>query len=191
MVKIRFPGAPIRARVILDIARENGYRNGVELGVFRGDTFRCLVKNGLFMAGVDTWRPAPEQEGRHKDGGRSYVEHDLEGFYVGLREWLGIEGTQWGSIKKAKYPAQLMRMTTTEAASTIPDNRFDFVFIDADHTYEGVKADIENWKPKVRPGGMVIGHDYNPRDFPGVVKAVNEIFPEFSLYDDRVWAARV
>jgi predicted alpha/beta hydrolase family esterase len=50
----------------------------------------------------------------------------------------------------------------------------DFVFIDADHKYESVKADIAAWLPKVRPGGHIAGHDYHS-DWPGVQKAVDEV----------------
>jgi predicted O-methyltransferase YrrM len=53
---------------------------------------------------------------------------------------------------------------------------FDFVFIDADHSYPSVKADILAWVPKVCRGGILAGHDYDPA-WPGVVQAVDEIFP--------------
>lgn len=46
------------------------------------------------------------------------------------------------------------------------------VFIDADHTYEACKEDIEAWWPHVAPGGVLIGHDYH--SFPGVKKAADE-----------------
>ncbi len=35
----------------------------------------------------------------------------------------------------------------------------DFLFIDGDHRYEGVKADFENFRPLVRPGGLMAFHD--------------------------------
>jgi hypothetical protein len=44
------------------------------------------------------------------------------------------------------------------------DNSLDFVYIDANHTYEGVKEDIKYWYPKVKPGGLLLGHDYLPND---------------------------
>ena len=45
---------------------------------------------------------------------------------------------------------------------------FDFVFIDGDHRYESVRRDIQAWLPKVRPGGIMGGHDceYHFLDIP-------------------------
>jgi hypothetical protein len=68
------------------------------------------------------------------------------------------------------------RMTSLEAAATYTDNTLDFVFIDASHGYENVKADILAWLPKVKLGGVLAGDDYSS-NWPGVVQAVNEIFP--------------
>lgn len=53
---------------------------------------------------------------------------------------------------------------------------FDFIFIDADHSYEGVRGDIQRWWPKLKPGGVMAWHDYGHNDFQGVEKAVDEIF---------------
>jgi hypothetical protein len=55
------------------------------------------------------------------------------------------------------------------------DCSLDFVFIDADHEYDGVKKDIENWFEKVKKNGIIAGHDY-VETFPGVIKAVDEFF---------------
>jgi hypothetical protein len=79
-------------------------------------------------------------------------------------------------------PYQAYRMTTNEAVGFFKDESLDAVFIDADHSYEAVKMDIENWMPKVRKGGILAGHDYNSA-WPGVIKAVNEIFPEAQKID--------
>jgi len=54
--------------------------------------------------------------------------------------------------------------------------QFDLVFLDAMHTYEDVKADIDRWWPRVRNGGMMAFHDYRHDHFPGVEKAVDEKF---------------
>lgn len=53
---------------------------------------------------------------------------------------------------------------------------FDMIFLDAMHTYEDVKADIERWWPKLRPRGIFAFHDYGHDHFPGVKQAVDERF---------------
>lgn len=53
----------------------------------------------------------------------------------------------------------------------------DMLFIDARHDYNSVRADIKNWSPLVRPGGIISGHDYH-ESWPGVIKAVNGAFGE-------------
>jgi len=50
----------------------------------------------------------------------------------------------------------------------------DYVFIDADHSYESVLDDMNLWYPLVRRGGLFCGHDFGKPDKPGVSKAVDE-----------------
>jgi predicted O-methyltransferase YrrM len=50
----------------------------------------------------------------------------------------------------------------------------DFIFIDGDHSYEGVLSDIELYLPKLKPGGCVAFHDYVGSSFHGLQQAVNE-----------------
>jgi glycosyltransferase involved in cell wall biosynthesis len=54
----------------------------------------------------------------------------------------------------------------------------DFCFIDGDHAYESVRADLNAWWPKIRPGGTMAGHDYQqPAPWlAGVTLAVDEFF---------------
>lgn len=58
----------------------------------------------------------------------------------------------------------------------------DFVFIDADHSFESVVADIKAWRPKVRNSGYMAFHDYHPVSFHGVWSAVNEGMRDCSLF---------
>ena len=65
-------------------------------------------------------------------------------------------------------------MHSVEAAKLVPDHSLDLVFIDGDHAYEPVRADLAAWWPKLETRYSVIcGHDYCD-EYPGVKKAVDE-----------------
>ena len=49
-----------------------------------------------------------------------------------------------------------------------------FVYLDAGHDYEDIRADIAAWWPLVEPGGILAGHDYDAKLHPGVKRAVDE-----------------
>lgn len=78
---------------------------------------------------------------------------------------------------------------SVEAATQFEDNSIDFVYIDAGHNYEAVKSDIQTWLPKVKHGSYIAGDDYNAR-WPGLIKAVREVFPDHEVIEDR-WIAKV
>lgn len=67
----------------------------------------------------------------------------------------------------------ILRAKSLDAVKKFEDGSLDWVYLDAIHEYETVKADIEAWFPKVKMGGVFSGHDYTACK-PGVVKAVNE-----------------
>lgn len=81
-----------------------------------------------------------------------------------------------------KENVKIVKMKSDKASLLYPDEYFDWVYLDADHSYEAVINDIKNWLPKVKKGGILSGHDFNPSsDHPyykefGVDKAVVELF---------------
>jgi cephalosporin hydroxylase len=75
---------------------------------------------------------------------------------------------------------RIMAMPSVEAAERFPDGSLGFVWLDAQHDYDGVCADIRAWRPKVRRGGVLAGHDYADHQ-PGVVRAVDELIPTFAV----------
>lgn len=85
----------------------------------------------------------------------------------------------------------LVDKPSVEAFLTIRDERpFDSVFIDACHHYAECKADIEMWSTMVKPGGLICGHDYWPKDS-GVMDAVNETGPFSVAPNTRIWWRRI
>jgi hypothetical protein len=82
----------------------------------------------------------------------------------------------------AGKPIMTWRMSTHQAASCVEDGALDFVFIDANHDYEAVAQDLDDWAPKV--SDMLAGHDWTE---PGVSRAVNERFTDVVLGPDQCW----
>ena len=100
----------------------------------------------------------------------------------------------------------IVKSDSAAYASNVPDKSVDFLFIDADHTYKGIRADIDAWLPKMKNGSTISGHDYDSDTFDqkyihedekddihhGVIKAVNETFKDVKCFPtSSVWVAEV
>lgn len=77
------------------------------------------------------------------------------------------------NIKPVADFVRPLRTSSVEAAKTFDDGTLDLVLLDAGHTYEDVKADLEAWLPKLKAGGVLAGDDWN---WTGVHSAVLERF---------------
>lgn len=80
--------------------------------------------------------------------------------------------------------------SSVEVSKTIEDESLDWIYIDADHSKEAVKADYEAWFPKVRKGGIISGHDYGVNDCIGVKEFLDESGLKFELTTDDFWQGR-
>lgn len=158
-----------RAEVLVDLIQRHGWTRGAELGVEAGKTFLYLLRNvpTLSLVGVDKWRGSAK--GRDRAHLFNLLRHE---------------------VAKRKGRAQLIREFTVDAARLVPPRSLDFVFIDADHSEDAVRADIRNWAPCVRPGGWITGHDY---DLPGVAAALATEAPTARRYSkgSQVWGVPV
>jgi predicted O-methyltransferase YrrM len=82
-------------------------------------------------------------------------------------------------FKRGTQKLHLLRMDSHAASSEeslkkiLGENKMDFLFIDGDHTYEGVKKDYEMYSPLVRGGGLIAFHDIIPCE--GVSRLWDEI----------------
>ena len=129
----------------------------VEVGVFKGQSLAYLVveaiNNGKEVRayGVDRFTVFKASGRTHDDFYR-----DAAGHLASL--------TDEGHV-------HLIRKASVEAAPMFGTRAADFVFLDADHDYDSVKADLEAWEPVCR--GLIAGHDYNQG---GVMRAVRDHF---------------
>jgi hypothetical protein len=130
----------------------------------------CGVAEGLFSKQimgwgveklylVDMWKRI---EGQHGDGDFPQEWHDNN-----LQQ---VRDTMSG-YSSDKYV--ILQGDSSQMAIQVPDNSLSLVYIDADHSYEGVKRDLNAWLSKVVVGGIIAGHDYLNPGY-GANRAVNE-----------------
>lgn len=117
-----------------------------ELGVCRGINFREMIKHTPKLAvAVDSWR----SDGIISRNDVAFSQQELDEQYRTFKN------------EMADKPfVNIYREYTFDAAGHFADNFFDFVYIDADHTYDACLQDIEDWYPKVKKGRFLIGDDY-------------------------------
>jgi hypothetical protein len=94
-------------------------------------------------------------------------------------------------LAKFNESMELLEVPFHESNEYIPDNSLDFCYIDGNHTYEFVKADILLAIKKIKAGGYLAGHDYYPNAF-GVKAAVDELIgmkfsKDLTFYKDSSW----
>lgn len=156
------------------IHRHPEWTVGAEVGIAQGRTSLAILKGvpHLRLIGVDPFRYI-------EDSGKSGLYKDFD----------FAHNEACVDAVVAEYPERyrVMKMTSLEAAAQLADDSLDFVFIDANHMHAECCQDIMAWRPKVRPGGWVAGHDYSAA-WPGVIRAVDEILGPPMLFDNAVWA---
>ena len=76
-----------------------------------------------------------------------------------------------------RYPDVSMITGNSHETDTLDGEKVDFLFIDGDHTYEGVKQDYEDYKHFVNPGGWIAFHDVNDTDH----------HREINVYVGKLW----
>lgn len=178
--------AQVRAAEVLSRLGE-GSVMGAEIGVFAGDMSAALMdRKDLFLFMVDSW-----------EGSGAAYTGDSGDFHAGLTQAQQDAYRAKAEKRTPEGRRKVLAMRSAEAAKLITDYLLDFVFIDADHSYEGAKADIRAWRKKVKPGGLLCGHDYENTDFPkfGVTQAVKEFSEEtgmsFEVGQNFTWFMRV
>lgn len=153
---------------LVDMFKELGFKVGVEVGTDRGGYARdiCSRYPELKLYTMDPYQPY--NEGSEVKDINKMIEIESE-----ARETL------------LKYPncVFLAGTTSMQTVKRFQDDSIDFVFIDGNHEYEHVYEDIVEWTKKVKPGGIVAGHDYveNESRKYGVIEAVNKYVEENNI----------
>ena len=136
---------------IANIGRDNlaelffelGYRIGVEIGTERGLYAEVLCKANpkLKLYCIDPWSSYP--------GYREYVpQKKLDACYDEAKTRLSA------------FNCELVKALSQDALNDFLDESLDFVYIDGNHEFTYITQDLYSWSKKVKPGGIIAGHDY-------------------------------
>lgn len=143
---------------ILDLLNIHRPRRCVELGSWRGASALAITLTirawGGTLTCVDTWMGAVAYGG---------TQLGIPAMLLECATNL-VAGGVSSSIR-------LVPSLTTTAAAAWTDGPVDFLYVDADHSYESTYADLQAWWPHVRVGGLVAGDDYDNVMYPGVKQA--------------------
>jgi hypothetical protein len=122
--------------------KEQGYKVGAEIGVFRGEYTEVLAKSGLKIYGIDPWL-------MYRDYGNSRGQSWMDDQY------------QTTKARLAPYPnVTLLKETSMQAAERFEEESLDFVYIDGNHQFRYIADDLHEWTLRVKRGGVIAGHDY-------------------------------
>jgi predicted O-methyltransferase YrrM len=147
----KFNATPSRAPITLPICREGlaalfaelNFNRGAEIGVERGifSATLCKANPNLHLSCIDAWRAY-----------RDYKDHTnqskLDRFHAET------------VTRLAPYDCEIIRDWSLEAVKKFEDGSLDWVYVDGNHNFQNVTNDIIEWSKKVRPGGIIAGHDY-------------------------------
>ena len=155
---------------------------GLELGVFRAESFLTILQNCpnvKKLYGVDNWEPYTDWMNPEGDGPlNSTSPAQME-----THEWIAKHHIKWSG---EQHRSELWKGNTDTLHEDCDDETFDFIFFDAWLNYEQVKRELNDWYPKIKKGGLIIGHDYNAEPVNvGVAefRDINDINSHMATYD--------
>ena len=139
----------------------------VEVGAWFGKSTNYLAqqiresKKNIKFTTVDTWKGTDDED----------IHQNIVGAFNGDIFYEFVDNTilsdNYGGI-------DMIKDTSRNAANNFSNNSIDYIMLDAGHSYDALKDDLEVWYNKVKPGGIVSGDDYGV--FYGVTQAADEFF---------------
>jgi predicted O-methyltransferase YrrM len=151
-------------------------RTILEVGCWQGRSTLALADNtvGRVFA-VDHWCGTPDDPHLAEVAALG----GPEGLYAAFVARMGSR-IQEGRVV-------IVRLAADVAAATFGPASMDLVFLDGDHRVDGVRENLAAYRPLVKPGGILCGHDYHIREHWGVTEAVDAVFPQVQRHRSIWW----
>lgn len=150
-------------------------REGVcaEIGVWTGEYSHAILRQNnpkkLYL--IDIWDVPVIRAENYKNYYKNYstTEQFLTEYEKVKERFLSFNNVE------------LVRSDSATAAEMFQDSYFDWVYIDADHSYNCVLKDLRAYYPKIKKDGYICGHDWDAPDDPGVNAAVIDFVEETGI----------
>lgn len=152
----------INRKIMAETLAELNFNLGVEVGVAKGDhaEILCKANPNLKLFGVDAWQ--------HYPGYLDYMSERLNWFHK-------------EAIKKLElYNCELIQKFSMDAVNDFEDDSLDFVYIDGAHDFKNVALDICEWIKKVKPNGILYGHDFKRSTNPRLKQHVQDVVSAYA-----------
>lgn len=133
---------------------------GAEVGVLKGENIATLLDSCEKISkifGIDVYEC-------HTDYDVMRTQEDMEKYERVAEQNLASYSDRY----------ELIKADSVEGAKRLESNSLDFVLIDADHSVEGIRRDLEAYYPLVKSGGYVFIHDCNARSVMDGIKKYRE-----------------
>jgi len=142
---------------IIFLKEQSKGKRCLELGSYQGKSSVCMAEGAIHLTCVDTF----SADGSGQNQMDKFTTWDI--FTENTKGFKNI------------YP---IIGKTQETVPFLPDDFYDFIFIDASHSYLDVLLDIEACWPKLKIGGIMALHDYGWNGYKdgGPKKAFDQIF---------------
>jgi len=139
-----------KRRIWRPFMEKYGCQRICELGVYDGDNFELMIAHNPEVAiAVDSWIDDHMTWGTFSRNDVGHTQEELDSQYSKFKYKVAD-----------KTFVKIFRGYTFDAVKNFPEEYFDLIYIDADHSFEGCIRDIKDWYPKVKKGGFLTGDDF-------------------------------
>ena len=132
-----------------------------EIGVWKGEFSRLILANTkpekLHL--IDPWQFCAEYPGRYYGGAVAKSQGDMDKIFAAVRAEFA-----------ANDCVEIHREPSVACLAKFDDGYFDWVYVDGNHSFEYVVADLESAYLKVRDGGYIAGDEFGWRDRSGAAE---------------------
>lgn len=139
---------------ISHITKYYNYQNYTEIGIQRGNFLNFILKNTNlnYVYGVDSFQPC--------NGNQCGWSHSHNIIIDGIKAQNKNKEICLNKLSSFKDRFHFINLNSIAYGTSIKDESLDMVFIDGDHSENGVLLDLEIYYKKIKKGGLIVGHDY-------------------------------